>query len=535
MRKKLWQTKMLLMAGVGMLSGAVMTAQAEASENLWEYETAYDDEDNIIYDFEEIEVTLPADWDGKYAMEEISDGICFSLQSIRDEYSEDTLQPYTGELFSLHCSQDYDFMEEPAWWSILGSSDESVYYLTVMQGNPYFGSSAEAAEEWKDLSQDISWIVEHAVVTNPGEGVADPDNMDDEAEADSEYILEDSSTRYLAEEELDGMNADELQMAINEIYARHHRKFVTKSIQQYFNSKSWYSGTVEAAKFDETSLNQYEGKNIALMIQCMNRIGETGTGQTSASGGTAANGTFMYATATVNIRSKASTAGSIMGIVPQGGSVVATGSASGGWIPVNYNGIKGYVSEAYLQIGTGSSSSAVSGGVSGSASGTGDASGSEYASTAEEYDALVAAGGSIVGTMTGKQADENYNWSITVQTDDGAVYTFVTGMWSTFIRAEVGDRVQVDYLGALDGTPQYRLVNKKATEDELASGVHSVQGTVLYEGNDVIGIQTEDGSSYEFWVSGCEARGEYHNAGDTVVIEYRGSLDAPEVVSVTTY
>ena len=54
-----------------------------------------------------------------------------------------------------------------------------------------------------------------------------------DAAQDADYILPNSSTKYLSESDLSGMSADELQMAINEIYARHHRKFVTKSIQQY--------------------------------------------------------------------------------------------------------------------------------------------------------------------------------------------------------------------------------------------------------------------------------------------------------------
>ena len=80
------------------------------------------------------------------------------------------------------------------------------------------------------------------------------------------------------------MSADELQMAINEIYARHHRKFVTKSIQQYFDGKGWYSGTIAAEKFDVTVLNQYENENIALMLRCMSEAG-TSQGASSSTGG----------------------------------------------------------------------------------------------------------------------------------------------------------------------------------------------------------------------------------------------------------
>ena len=59
-------------------------------------------------------------------------------------------------------------------------------------------------------------------------------------------------------------SSDQLELAKNEIYARHGRKFVTQRIADYFNSKSWYKGTVEPETFDaDTSVfNEYEVANI---------------------------------------------------------------------------------------------------------------------------------------------------------------------------------------------------------------------------------------------------------------------------------
>ena len=54
-------------------------------------------------------------------------------------------------------------------------------------------------------------------------------------------------------------------MQKNEIYARHGRKFQSAELQNYFNSKSWYSGTIEAADFDESVLNDFEKKNAELL------------------------------------------------------------------------------------------------------------------------------------------------------------------------------------------------------------------------------------------------------------------------------
>lgn len=371
-----------LAAGIGLIAGMTVVLQAK---EYWEYDEAYDEEENIIYDFEEVSLMLPADWEGRYAMVQTEDAVYFSCQAIRDEYGKEQQQPDLGELFALKRSRDYDFMEQEAYREILGSSDEYVYYLAQMQGNPWFGSSEEAAAQWKDMDADIEWILENIAVTAPGDGIVDmddwqePEGGQDASEGeDSEYILEDSSVRYLDESDLEGMNAADLQMAINEIYARHGRKFVTKDIQKYFEGKSWYRGTVEASKFDPASLNQYENMNIAKMIRCMNALsasdqtfsGSTGatgsgsSGQTSAGAGVsgqAVSGTSMMATDAVKIRSTASTSGAVMGIVPQGYLVTATGSVQNGWIPVNYQGIKGYISAQYLTAANGSGSTSQTG------------------------------------------------------------------------------------------------------------------------------------------------------------------------------
>ena len=54
----------------------------------------------------------------------------------------------------------------------------------------------------------------------------------------------------------------EINYAKNEIYARHGRQFASKELQDYFNSKSWYNGTISPSSFNESVFNDYERKNI---------------------------------------------------------------------------------------------------------------------------------------------------------------------------------------------------------------------------------------------------------------------------------
>ena len=94
--------------------------------------------------------------------------------------------------------------------------------------------------------------------------VTPADNTDKTDLSSRDYIFPDSNSRYLTDEDLSGYSSDQLELAKNEIYARHGRKFVTQRIADYFNSKSWYKGTVEPETFDaDTSVfNEYEVANI---------------------------------------------------------------------------------------------------------------------------------------------------------------------------------------------------------------------------------------------------------------------------------
>lgn len=85
-----------------------------------------------------------------------------------------------------------------------------------------------------------------------------------------DYILPNSSSMYLTRADLAGLTMEQLRLARNEIYARHGRKFKTKELQDYFNSKSWYVGTIDSDSFKDSYLNIYEKENIKL-IQSMEK------------------------------------------------------------------------------------------------------------------------------------------------------------------------------------------------------------------------------------------------------------------------
>lgn len=80
-----------------------------------------------------------------------------------------------------------------------------------------------------------------------------------------DYLVSNSSTAYISIASLDKLSEKELILARNEIYARHGRRFDTDWIQEYFDSQSWYNGTIAPNDFDPSVFNHYEVVNLSRM------------------------------------------------------------------------------------------------------------------------------------------------------------------------------------------------------------------------------------------------------------------------------
>lgn len=100
----------------------------------------------------------------------------------------------------------------------------------------------------------------------------DEDEEEEEGEAgvdDGDYIFPNSDSEYLTKSDLKGMSKSEINLAKNELYARHGRKFKSKELQEYFESKSWYKGIYSPKQWDKKGdkyfFNKYEIKNRNLL------------------------------------------------------------------------------------------------------------------------------------------------------------------------------------------------------------------------------------------------------------------------------
>lgn len=94
----------------------------------------------------------------------------------------------------------------------------------------------------------------------------EPEDSEQETVDNSEYIIKESSDRYLTAEDLNGLSKEQLRLARNEIYARHGYQFNSEDLNQYFSSKSWYYPKDLELEVVEASMNIYEKQNLQLIV-----------------------------------------------------------------------------------------------------------------------------------------------------------------------------------------------------------------------------------------------------------------------------
>ena len=140
--------------------------------------------------------------------------------------------------------------------------------------------------EWLTLSEEITakgevyWKNETLYIVVEEMTNADGEDMfelyEEQGELSDEYILPNSDTVRLTEDDIEDLTLRELNYAKNEIYARHGRKFDSKELRDYFNSKSWYDGTIDPDDFSDNLLSQIERDNVNLLKEAEFAINSKG-------------------------------------------------------------------------------------------------------------------------------------------------------------------------------------------------------------------------------------------------------------------
>ena len=163
--------------------------------------------------------------------------IAISIIGIKVRNDKNASKDIQEEAYDDYDYDDYDDYDDT----------EDIYYDDTEDGTSVEASN-NAEVEVDGISDD----------TDVGDDLYE-ENYED---VQSEYIFPYSDSEYLEAYEVEELSAEKLRIARNEIYARHGRKFKDKQLQEYFDSCSWYEGTIEPDEFnDDTMLNEYERYN----------------------------------------------------------------------------------------------------------------------------------------------------------------------------------------------------------------------------------------------------------------------------------
>ncbi len=138
-------------------------------------------------------------------------------------------------------------------------------YSTLYSEGYVISQTPEAgtkAEEGAVITLDISLGQEYA----EPETSANEESSQSSATENS-FIFANSDSSYLSQSEVKNLSDHDLEIALNEIYAKRGWIFTDAELASYFNSQSWYNPRYTASEFSKNvTFNEYEQANIQLMI-----------------------------------------------------------------------------------------------------------------------------------------------------------------------------------------------------------------------------------------------------------------------------
>lgn len=158
-----------------------------------------------------------------------------------------------GYSYAKEVLEEYGFVVEEGNYNYSSIYDEG--YVTEQSLEPY-----TSQEKGSTIVLDIS-LGEEMIETTK-----EPENND--------FMFESSNATYLSKSDLESLSEYELEIALNEIYARRGRIFNDQGLSEYFNSQKWYTPTYSPDEFNSNvTLNDYEEANIKLIVDIQKEKG----------------------------------------------------------------------------------------------------------------------------------------------------------------------------------------------------------------------------------------------------------------------
>ena len=196
-----------------------------------------------IYSYEEMSVSIPASWEGKYLVLEDPNGFSLMQKSSYEKEKE------WGFLFGFYRSDE--MVDESTGAMQLAYTEDYGYYVQSPTDVTFCYEDENIAAEYNEMLLEREAIINSFTVSEV--------NVRYDAR---EYVLPMSHSKPIPEYYLENMSSNQLWIARNEIFARHGRCFDSSYLSAYFASCSWYQGTVGKENFDESVFSQIEKENL---------------------------------------------------------------------------------------------------------------------------------------------------------------------------------------------------------------------------------------------------------------------------------
>ena len=170
-------------------------------------------------------------------------------------------------------------------------SDEEDSLETGRDDGPHYGPAAAAREkeaqereavgDATDATDDDGWTHRGPAAAGRdrekwdnerNRSTSDLDGGNDKNSSSSSkgYVIAGSDTKILDKSSLKNLSDEDIRFAINEIHARHGRKFKSEDLQKFFDNKIWYTPKYEPEEFDKKEneiLNDVEKKNLKILTE----------------------------------------------------------------------------------------------------------------------------------------------------------------------------------------------------------------------------------------------------------------------------
>lgn len=159
------------------------------------------------------------------------------------------------------------------WKVVIACAVIALFIGAFFYNHSYVSSEDQAITDYMNAQQAQAAAdtveAEKMMVDDVQDSTSDDEEMGlKEDSTTAAYLMPDSAERYLEVSDIEGYSHDEIQLIINEIYARHGREFHTQENIDCFSVQDWYEPVF--GKSDEaivSEFNEFEKANVELLCE----------------------------------------------------------------------------------------------------------------------------------------------------------------------------------------------------------------------------------------------------------------------------